>query len=75
MTVAHAAEHGTRRDLLMALRRRLVNALEDERTQPRDLSPLVLRLRELAAEIQSLDDTEPRDPETPEDGPFDPESV
>ena len=53
--VLHAAESGSRRDLLLALRRRLANALEDERTQPRDLSPLVLRLRELAVELDELD--------------------
>ena len=54
-TVVHAAEHGTRRDLLVALRRRLAAALEDERTQPRDLSPITIRLREIAAEIAELD--------------------
>lgn len=55
MTVSHAAEHGTRRDLLLALRRRLAAALEDERTQPRDLSPITLRLKEIATEIEELD--------------------
>ncbi|WP_454853263.1 hypothetical protein [Promicromonospora soli] len=55
MTVAHAAEHGTRRDLLVAMRRRLAAALEDDRTQPRDLSPIVIRLRELSAEIDEID--------------------
>jgi hypothetical protein len=79
MTVAHAAEHGTRRDLLVALRARLVEALEDPRTQPRDLSPLVLRLRELAAEISEIDSAPEKD-EIGEaarvpDGPFKAEEV
>lgn len=55
MTVAHAAEHGSRRELLLAIRRRLADALDDDRTQPRDLSPLALRLKEVAEEIQALD--------------------
>lgn len=58
MTVTHAAEHGTRRDLLVAMRRRLAAALEDDRTQSRDLSPIVMRLRELSAEIIDLDERE-----------------
>lgn len=55
MTVSHAAEHGTRRDLLAAMRRTLAAALEDDRTQPRDLSPIVMRLREVSAEIAEID--------------------
>lgn len=55
MTVQHAAENGTHRDLLLALRRRLADALEDERTQPRDLSPLVLRLQEIAVALEEMD--------------------
>ena len=67
MTVTHAAEHGTRRDLLMALRRVLADALEDDRTQPRDLSPITMRLREISSEIEDLDVRESH--ETP-DEPF-----
>lgn len=75
MTVAHAAEHGTRRDLLAALRRRLVEALADERTQPRDLSPLTLRVKELSAEIEAIDNLDDNAFRLVGDQPFDPESV
>lgn len=71
MTISHAAEHGTRLDLLKAMRRVLAEALEDERTQPRDLSPITMRLREVAAEISQLEAVE--DQETsgePSDEPF-----
>lgn len=57
-TVAYAAEHGDRRALLLALRRRLAKALEDDRTQPRDFSPLTLRLKEIAAELEALGEAE-----------------
>lgn len=54
-SVTWAVESGNRRDLLVALRDRLWTALNDDRTQPRDLSPLTLRLKELHAEIADLD--------------------
>ena len=76
MTVLHAAEHGTTRDLLAALRELLAGALDDERTQPRDISALVLRLKEVSAEITALDDrakTEARQP--PADASFDPSTL
>ena len=72
MTVLHAAENGTRRDLLVAMRRRLAEALEDERTQSRDLSPIVMRLREISAEIVDIDTREGTEPSAPSvDEPFD----
>lgn len=78
-TVSHAAEHGSRRDLLESLRRRLAAALDDERTQPRDLSPITMRLREIARELDEMDvadlageiDTAATVP----DEPFDPRSL
>lgn len=76
MTVTHAAEHGTARDLLVALRELLAKALEDERTQPRDISALVLRLKEVSAEITALDariESEAQQP--PADAPFDPSAI
>lgn len=77
MTVLHAAEHGTQRDLLVALRRRLAESLEDERTQPRDLSPLTMRLREIAKEIEALDilGNDHLPALDPADGIFDPDSI
>ena len=73
MTVELAAEKGTRLDLLYALRRRLAAAFDDKRTQPRDLSPLTMRLRELAAEIQAIEDGPSVEPTS--DLPFDPDAV
>ena len=49
---------GSRRDLLVALRHRLAAAFDDPRTQPRDLSPLSLRLLEIQREISDLDEAE-----------------
>ncbi|MDT0201350.1 hypothetical protein [Nocardioides sp. AE5] len=73
-SVTWALEHGSRRDFLVALRDKLWQALHDERTQPRDLSPLSLRLKELHAEIEALDEVET--PEVAaEDGSFDPNAV
>ena len=76
MTVLHAAEHGSLRDLLVALRDVLAAALEDDRTQPRDISALVLRLKEISADIDSLDARAAASGGvTPADGSFDPSSI
>jgi len=76
MTVLHAAEHGSLRDLLVALRGLLAGALEDERTQPRDISALVLRLKEVSAEITALDDRAEADArQPPVDAPFNPSDL
>lgn len=73
-SVTRAAASGSRRELLVALRDRLWTALEDDRTQPRDLSPLSLRLKELHAEIAAID--EQQGPEAgPKDEPFDYDSI
>lgn len=78
-TVSHAAEHGSRRDLLEALRRRLAAALDDERTQPRDLSPITMRLRDIARELAEMDANELGadidDAAKVPDEPFDPRSL
>ena len=69
------ASKGSRRDLLVALRDRLWQALHDERTQPRDLSPLSLRLKELQAEIADLDARDEDERSDPPDEPFRPEDL
>lgn len=71
--VTWAAEFGSRRDLLVALRDRLWQALTDPRTQPRDLSPLTLRIKELEAEIRDIDHREAEDAARPGDETFHPE--
>jgi hypothetical protein len=73
-SVTKAVESGSRRELLVALRDRLWAAFHDERTQPRDLSPLTLRLKEIQAEIAEIDSRDD-EPEVIEDGVFDPNSV
>lgn len=75
-SVTKAVESGNRRELLLALRDRLWTAFHDERTQPRDLSPLTLRLKEIQAEIEQIDNTDEHRPaDEVEDGDFDPSEV
>ena len=70
-SISWAVEHGSHRDLLVALRDKLWTAFHDERTQPRDLSPLTLRIRELTVEIEAIDLSTVPDWATVEDGDFD----
>lgn len=74
-SISWAAEHGTRRDLLVAMRDKLWETFHDERTQPRDLSPLTLRIKELSAEIQAIDDADGYDEGPAGDSSFDPEGI
>ena len=55
MTVAQAAEHGTHRDLLVAMRARIAKAVADPDCPPRDLAALTRRLQDIAREIEQLD--------------------
>lgn len=54
-TVAEAAETGTQRDLLVAMRERIATAVADVNCPPRDLAALTRRLQEIAREIQAID--------------------
>lgn len=77
--VLAASETGVERDLLVALRRRLASALDDPRTQPRDLSAITARLREVSKDLAALDVQEGGDDlgeaaATP-DAEFDPEAL
>lgn len=57
--VKAAAEAGDRRQLLVALRARIAQAVEDPKTLPRDLAALSRRLLEIAKEVEAIDaDTE-----------------
>lgn len=73
-TISWAVDKGSRRDLLVAMRDKLWETFHDERTQPRDLSPLTLRLKELQAEIEAIDQAEEHESHV-EDEAFNPESV
>lgn len=54
-TVTQAADAGTMRDLLVAMRTRTAKAVEDPNTPARDLAALTRRLLEIAREIESID--------------------
>ena len=54
-TVTSAADEGTRRDLLVAMRSRVATAVEDPNTPARDLAALTRRLMEIAKDIEALD--------------------
>lgn len=54
-TVTAAAEAGTTRDLLVAMRDRIAKAVEDPNTPPRDLASLTKRLIEVVRDIEAID--------------------
>ena len=55
LSVGDAAERGTHRDLLVAMRQRIATAVQDPSCPPRALAPLTRRLQDIAAEIKALD--------------------
>lgn len=54
-TVADAAETGTRRDLLVAQRRRLARAVDSSETRPRELAQLSRQLLAIDEEVRQID--------------------
>jgi hypothetical protein len=54
-TVTEAADDGTQRELLVAMRARVAQAVEDPKTMARDLAALTRRLMEIAREIEAID--------------------
>jgi hypothetical protein len=54
-TVSQAAESGSRRELLVAMRDRIAKTVEDPCCPPRDLAALTRRLQDIAREIEALD--------------------
>ena len=54
-TVVEAAEAGSERDLLVAMRRVLAAAVDDPNTAKRDLASLTKRLRETVNDIKAID--------------------
>lgn len=61
LTVVEAAERGTHRELLVALRDRVAKTVGDPNCPPRDLAALSLRLQHIAKEIAALDAAEEDD--------------
>lgn len=54
-TVTEAADSGTTRELLVAMRARIAKAVEDPNTPARDLAALTKRLVEVVRDIEAID--------------------
>lgn len=54
-SVAQAAESGSHRELLVAMRDRIAKAVADPDCPPRDLAALSRRLQDIAKDIHTLD--------------------
>lgn len=54
-TITEAAESGSQRDLLVSLRTRVAETVQDPDCPPRDLAALSRRLQELSKEIAAID--------------------
>lgn len=54
-SVTEAADHGTTRELMVAMRARIAKAVEDPNTPARDLAALTKRLAEVVNVIEAID--------------------
>ncbi len=54
-TVVEAAEQGTHRELLVAMRGRIARAVQNPDCPPRDLAALTRRLQDIARDIATID--------------------
>ena len=61
-TVSEAAEKGTTRELLVAMRTRIAKAVEDPNTPARDLAALTKRLVEVVRDIEAIDARDEQEP-------------
>lgn len=55
LTITQAADKGTVREQLVALRERIARTVDDPNCPPRDLAALSRRLMELTKEIEAID--------------------
>lgn len=55
LSVSEAAESGSHRDLLVAMRERIAKAVQDVNCPARDLAALTRRLQDIAREIEAID--------------------
>lgn len=55
LSVAQAADTGSHRALLVAMRERIAQAVSNPECPPRDLASLTRRLQDIAKEIEALD--------------------
>ena len=77
-TVTEAAESGTTRELLVAMRARIAKAVEDPNTPAKDLAALSNRLMQIVREIEAIDARTDEDGDAGdavEDGTFDASAV
>ena len=77
-SVTEAAERGTQRELLVAMRARIAKTVEDAGTPARDLAALTKRLMEVVREIEALDlrdEQEAAERERVSDVEFRPEAI
>lgn len=54
-TISQAAEDGSTRELMVAMRTRIASAVEDANTPARDLAALSKRLIEVVRDIEAID--------------------
>lgn len=77
-TVTQAAQSGSEKELLVALRGRLATAVESPETPPRDLAALTRRLMDVSKELRGVEARESEEAvggDVPGDEEFDPETV
>ena len=76
-SVTQAAESGSARELLVAMRARIAKAVEDPNTPARDLAALTKRLIEVVRDIEAIDarDEDGDDGSEVDDGEFDASAV
>jgi ribosome-binding protein aMBF1 (putative translation factor) len=70
-SVSEAAEKGTTRELLVAMRARIAKAVEDPNTPARDLAALTKRLVEVVRDLEAID---ARDEQEASSGPTEDEA-
>lgn len=54
-SITQAAESGTQRELLVAMRARIAKTVDDPKCPPRDLAALTRRLHDIDRDIRALD--------------------
>jgi ribosome-binding protein aMBF1 (putative translation factor) len=78
-SITEAADSGTTRELLVAMRARIAKAVEDANTPARDLAALTKRLVEVVRDIEAIDARSEQDGADSgnqvEDGHFDASAV
>ena len=76
-SVTEAASGGTTRELLVAMRSRIAEAVEDKNTPARELASLTKRLVEVVRDIEAIDARAEQDTASAavEDGDFDASAV